>query len=320
MIEWLGISHRLCNYYLGCLSFDEDSGVSLFATSKHGLDYFDPGLRSLDEALANGVHVNGMQTLLRRLGRDLNRKTLVLGYPIRLRYHRARSGWSGYMVEPVMLFTLNGTLRDLANTTFDLLPTVNFAQLKSPGMGGDGDTIREAIQLTDDLGLAGDTGAVPELDELFSRLRAVRSEWDWQEAPDVYSLSLGTNIENLKAEGIYNRAIICGIERSNYTVGLESELERLSKLPSSSYENTAIGDWISGRVSERTTSESPVLLEPLPLNSEQRMAIEHALTRPLTVITGPAWDWKITSGNRVADECRMEWQTSVVCQQEQQSR
>jgi hypothetical protein len=29
------------------------------------------------------------------------------------------------------------------------------------------------------------------------------------------------------------------------------------------------------------------LLEPLPLNTEQREAIEHALTRPLTVITGP---------------------------------
>lgn len=278
---------RLCNYYLGCLSFDEDSGVSLFASSKHNLDYFEPGLRSLDEALVNGVRVNGMQTLLRRLGRDLNRKTLVLGYPIRLRYHRARSGWSGYKVEPVMLFTLNGTLQDLANASFELLPTVNFAHLKSMGMGGSGDIIREAIQLTDDLGLANDTGAVPELDELFSRLRALRSEWDWQEAPDVYSLSSGTKIEDLKSEGIYNRAIICGIELSIYTRGLESELERLVRLPNSSYEDTALGSWISRRVQEHSAIENSVLLEPLPLNSEQRTAVEHALTRPLTVITGP---------------------------------
>ena len=125
------------------------------------------------------------------------------------------------------------------------------------------------------------------LDELFSRLQAVRSEWDWQEVPDVDSLSPGTKIEDIKADGIYNRAIICGVERSPYTVGLESELESLIRLPSSSYEDTALGSWISRRVSERSAIETSVPLEPLPLNSEQRTAVEHALTRPLTVITGP---------------------------------
>ena len=120
---------RLCRYYLDCLSFDQDNGVSLFAASKFALDYFhDPGLPSLEGTLANGLNVDGIQPLLRRLSRDRNRKTLVLGYPIRLRFQRARTGtgWSGYLVEPVMLFALRGNLQDLANSTFDPLPTVNF--------------------------------------------------------------------------------------------------------------------------------------------------------------------------------------------------
>ena len=278
---------RLCRYYLDCLSFDEDTGVSLFAASEDALDYFDPGLPSLEETLANGVNADGMQTLQRRLDRDRNRKTLVLGYPVRLRFHRARTGRSGYLVEPVMLFALRGSPQDPANSTFEPLPTVNFAHLRSLGMGGVGDLMREATQLADDLGLAGGTLGLPELDELFSRLQAVRPEWDWQEASDVDSLSSGTKIEDLKADGIYNRAIICGIERSPYTVGLETELESLIRLPSSSYEDTALGSWISRRVSKSPPLESPDLLEPLPLNSEQRMAVEYALTRPLTVITGP---------------------------------
>ena len=278
---------RLCRYYLDCLSFDEDTGVSLFAASKDALDYFDPGLPSLEETLANGVNADGMQTLQRRLDRDRNRKTLVLGYPVRLRLHRARTGWSGYFVEPVMLFALRGSPQDPANSTFEPLPTVNFAHLRSLGMGGVGDLMREATQLADDLGLAGGTLGLPELDELFSRLQAVRPEWDWQEASDVDSLSSGTKIEDLKADGIYNRAIICGIERSPYTVGLETELESLIRLPTNSYEDTALGSWISRRVSKIPPLESHDLLEPLPLNSEQRMAVEYALTRPLTVITGP---------------------------------
>ena len=278
---------RLCRYYLDCLSFDEDTGVSLFAASEDALDYFDPGLPSLEETLANGVNADGMQTLQRRLDRDRNHKTLVLGYPVRLRLHHARTGRSGYLVEPVMLFSLRGSPQDPANSTFEPLPTVNFANLRSLGMGGVGDLMREATQLADDLGLAGGTLGLPELDELFSRLQAVRPEWDWQEASDVDSLSSGTKIEDLKADGIYNRAIICGIERSPYTVGLETELESLIRLPSSSYEDTALGSWISRRVSKIPPLESHDLLEPLPLNSEQRMAVEYALTRPLTVITGP---------------------------------
>ena len=55
---------RLSRYYLDCLSFDADNGVSLFAASKYGqLDYFDPGLSSLETTLAEGLHVQGVQPL-----------------------------------------------------------------------------------------------------------------------------------------------------------------------------------------------------------------------------------------------------------------
>ena len=278
---------QLCRYYLDCLFYDEDNGVSLFASSRYDLDYFDPGLSSLEETLASGLQREGIQPLLRRLNRDRNRNTLVLGYPLRLRLASGRSGWSGYMVEPVMLFTLRGSLRDTAMSTFEALPTVNFAHLRHFAVGGNADLMREAIQLTDDLGLANEMAALPELDELFSRLHAVRPEWDWQESPDVDALSSGTKIAGLKAQGIYNRAIICGIERSPYTVGLETELQSLTKLSEDAYDGTAIRSWLTGELQTRAVSTETALLEPLPLNAEQRMAIEYALSRPLTVITGP---------------------------------
>ena len=185
---------RLCRYYLDCLSYDSDNGVSTFAAGRQELDYFDPGLTNLAETLANGLHGDGVQALLNRLSQDRNRETLVLGYPVRLRRFRARSDRSDrsdYMLEPVMLFELRGSPNDLATAGFDTMPRVNFAHLKSPGMGGSGDLMREVLQLAEDLGLAGDTGEIPELDKLFNRLHSVRPDWDWQEAPNVDSLSTG---------------------------------------------------------------------------------------------------------------------------------
>ena len=279
---------RLSRYYLDCLSFDADNGVSLFAASKYGqLDYFDPGLSSLETTLAEGLHVQGVQPLLRQLNQDRNRKSLVLGYPVRIRYVRARSGWTGYMVDPVMLFMLRGNPRDSATLGFEPLPTVNFACLRTFSISGGSDLIREAVQLTHDLGLANALDVLPELDELFSRLQAVYPEWDWQEAPDADALSCGKEISEITIEGIYNRAVICSIERSPYTQGLETELESLNRLPDTAYEDTALGSWIAGSLSEQPEPTGSVLLEPLPLNSEQRTAIQQSLTRPLTVITGP---------------------------------
>lgn len=279
---------RLCRYYLDCLSYEMDNGVSLFASSRfNDLDYFDPGLASLDETMADGLQHDGMQPLLRKLNRDRTRKTLVLGYPVRIRQTRSRSGWTGSMVEPVMLFMLQGGPRELSTATFEVLPTVNPAFLRYFAQGGPGDLFREAIQIAEELGLADTQGGYPELDELFGRLRAVRPEWDWKEDPNVDELSARPELAKLKEQGIYNRAIICAIERSPFTQGLETELESLSKLPRGSYEDTALGSWVSGKASTLADPDAPVLLEPLPINVEQRAAIQSALTNPLTVITGP---------------------------------
>ena len=88
-------------------------------------------------------------------------------------------------------------------------------------------------------------------------------------------------------EGIFNRAIICRMERSKFTEGLEYELEHLRGLSSDSYEDTALGAWISEATPRSVSPDNQDLLEPLPLNPEQRVAVGRALTRPLTAITGP---------------------------------
>ncbi|MEI8341239.1 MAG: DEAD/DEAH box helicase, partial [Verrucomicrobiota bacterium] len=117
----------------------------------------------------------------------------------------------------------------------------------------------------------------------------MREDWDWKEEINPSKLSEGVPLSEITGAGIYNRAIIFGCERSPYTKGLEQELGKLQTVPEDKFSNTALGAWIKRDFSafRPPVLNNADLLEPLPLNSEQREAVENALTRPLTVITGP---------------------------------
>jgi len=93
---------KLCDYYLGCLNYDDFSGLSIFASSKYDdPDYVeisrfplvsDEPVDLFDDELA--------RRLWRKVRRERRRLNLVLGYPIRLKKISARSGWEGFIVEP----------------------------------------------------------------------------------------------------------------------------------------------------------------------------------------------------------------------------
>jgi len=73
-------------------------------------------------------------------------------------------------------------------------------------------------------------------------------------------------------EGIYNRCILFGCERSHYTKGLAQELANLQDFSQDQYKATALGMWLGAKndPNQPPKSEVETLLEPLPLNSEQR--------------------------------------------------
>src|SRR5579864_3476070 len=104
---------RLCRYYLDCLSHDDVSGVSQFATSSYG----DPNYIELktmpmfDPHGADPFDSEAGRRLLGRIRRD--RHTVCLGYPVRLNLIRSRQGRDGFMVEPLLLLLfkeVDGTL------------------------------------------------------------------------------------------------------------------------------------------------------------------------------------------------------------------
>src|ERR1043166_8869657 len=245
---------RLCRYYLHCLSLDDESGVSLFAQSRFSPEYIEvPVLPEFDPEERSLAGFTGVSELFQRLRTSASRQVPYLGYPVRLRAHRSEKGWAGFFVEPVFLF----------------------------------DFTDEAARLAEELGFS--EAEPPELDEFIARLVQIREDWDWKEEMNPACLSSGTPLSQISDSGIYNRAIVFGCERSPYTKGLEQELAELQKKTEEAYGPTALGAWLRRDFTafRAPAAQESELLEPLPLNSEQREAIEKGLTLPLTVITGP---------------------------------
>ena len=280
---------RLCRYYLECLSLDDEAGVRVFARSQYTLEYVElpeiPGIVTGQPLTA----FLGVDNLFHRLRSDRERKVPYIGYPVRLRKHKSAKGWEGFFLEPVFLFGFNdevlrpGQVPGLSEDA----PAINFAVIKSLAMGNDTFVMEEAGKLAEELGL-GEPDA-PDFDEVVERLIQIREEWDWKEKINPRQLSSGEPLAKLEVEGIYNRCIVFGCERSPYTKGLEQELAKLQEESEDRYKSTALGMWLERKIEPHQAFASEVItvLEPLSLNSEQREAIDHALTRPLTVITGP---------------------------------
>lgn len=279
---------ELCRYYLQCLSLDDEAGVRLFARSNFDLDYVElpevPGI--ITDQLVTAFP--GVVKLFYRFRSGRERKVPCLGFPVRLK-RVTTPRWEGFMLEPVFLFGFGDeALRHGSNISLsEEMPALNSSVVKSLAMGNDAFAMEEAAKLAEELGLG--ESEIPDFEEVTERLTQIRSEWDWREPINVREMSKGAPLSQLEIEGIYNRCIVFGYERSPYTKGLELELAKLQQESEERYRSTALGMWLHGGEGgqERSREDDSALLEPLPLNSEQREAISHALSHPLTVITGP---------------------------------
>jgi very-short-patch-repair endonuclease len=278
---------RLCSYYLACLAQDEDGGISVFASNKFGdLDYSE--LAELPLAADSDIFgTDGARRLMARMRKDRGRLGMYLGYPCALKHQKSRkSNWEGFFVEPLFLFPAE--FEDGPNGAPKLqlgFPLFNRLAIRRL-CGSDRDEfLEEFVQLEQELGLT-DSDDIPELDELAQRLAAVRPEWPWKEDILPHSLMHAPSLSAIDEAGIYNRAVVVIGERSPYTQGLESELRQIARVSSSDLEKTVLGQWLTLKPSE-SAKEAVSVIEVLPLNSEQRHAIEQAMVAPLTIITGP---------------------------------
>ena len=99
---------RLCQYYLDCLSHEDLGGVSLPAHPNNGVREYAELEISPFAGDATALHSPEPQEFLNELERDMSRKTLFLGYPVRLK----GIGRNSFKIEPLFLFSYQEQYRD----------------------------------------------------------------------------------------------------------------------------------------------------------------------------------------------------------------
>lgn len=283
---------KICRYYLECLSFDNEQGVSTFADGEFGVDYAELETFPHDDEGSSALFTNpDVSRLVSKMNRERFKKTLYLGFPTSVHSFTARTGKRYRMVEPVMLFPMElDSMAGTAEPKFQLqYPQFNFKAIGNL-LGTRGpQLLQEVIALGEQLGLNSEPDEMPELDELFLRLHDLCNGWSWIENPDPENLEKEPRL-NEADPGVYNRAVVILGERSGYTAGLETELAALQNKDESDLENTALGDWVLHADKDpepQPVAEDMPLLEVLPLNTEQRQAVRSAMNQKLTVVTGP---------------------------------
>lgn len=272
---------RLCRYYLDCLAQDADNGVTAPIADEAG--YVElPSMPLVSRGAPVIVMEEKAVQLVGRTARDPT-SVAYLGYPIVLRAGRRRAKETGPCLEPILLWSIDTTCAVL-----DDVPVINLAAMQTLPSAGSGRPTDEAIQLSHDLGLNAEPADLLGFDELIQRLHELRPQWCWKEPPDPYRLGEEPAIATIGKPGTYNRCLIVQGARSKYTMGLESELDWLIRHAAKQVVGTALGDWLTGPPPPHGETVSPEpLLELLPLNDEQRAAIQKALVDRLTVVTGP---------------------------------
>ena len=278
---------NLCRYYLECLAHESGSGISIVAAN--AADYVP--LSALPFACSAGkppAADRAAKRMVQKVRREKGQLTLYVGYAIRLRTIRLRNE-EETRIEPVLLYpveeTPEGNLDSIRPASG--IPLFNLEVLKSLPAADSGNVVDEAIHLTEDLGLANTDDDLPQWDEIVLRLQRCRPEWEWQEDLNPYALSTGVPLSELRAPGIYNRAVLFAGARSPFTYGLEIELRKLAQLEDAAVRDTALGLWLRDMDIEAAPLEDRPILEVLPLNTEQRQSVVQGLSAPLTVVTGP---------------------------------
>jgi very-short-patch-repair endonuclease len=280
---------KLSSYYLECLAKDMESGVWCYASNKFGAPDYGQ-IYSLPQISENNdseiFESESVKKVINKVRREKNNLTLQLGYPINLRKVTTKTN-EFFVVEPIFLFPFE-------TETFQYsysprlkpeMPSFNVEAIKHLSGLDKNELFEEIIILNEELGLNNALDYQPDLDDLFYKLQELRPQWNWLESIDVEKLTVKKLDEATKI-GIHNSAAVFSTERSRYTVGLEKELTDFRFFEPNQYSNSILSKFLTQEFDSFEFEDLP-LVEPIPLNDEQRSAVNLALQSPLTVITGP---------------------------------
>lgn len=140
----------------------------------------------------------------------------------------------------------------------------------------------------------------------------------WRETGDLRGLRTDPPLQEIEQTGIYNRAILCALPKSQYASRLIGELREIAtKASDETLAGTALCTLFgpsadeSNEIASRTGEDPSPIAEPVLLNGDQREAVSAALRDRLTVVTGPPGTGKSTVVQSVLANLALRGQTGL---------
>lgn len=260
---------QLCQYYLNCIALENANSIS---TPKL-VNEDEPQFVEINTPFINGIIDEQLVGFITNNTRQ--RKTAMVGYPVIVCDNK---------IIPLLLFQVTA---DYGVVDMSTTPFVNKA-IVDLFISDSEEQMQELLFIEEQLGLNNDN-VIVDIKSAANSLKVLRPNWQWKEDPNPDTIEPNESISLIDEDGIYNRCVLMQADLNNYTMGLEMELNALSKISKESYKDTALYQWMYAEVGEADiqTIQKEELLEILPLNTEQDDAIKHALHAPLTIVTGP---------------------------------
>ena len=264
---------NLCKYYGSCIELENNTtiSVSIFNNDK----YID--LSWLDDSVLKGSAINAFLRNHKEKEHDL-----LIGYPI-LKIKQTLS--------PVFLLPISysdGTHNKKEGFYIDKEILINKDIIDRYSVNNRIENIYELRELEEHLGFANGNFTIndsSDISNILNTLRTIRPAWEWKDMLDAQQLAIGA-ISQERNEGILNRAILIAKEPTPYTVGLANELVRLSEMPIESISASILYKFLTKAPLKASFSQIPIV-EVLPVNQEQKKAIQAALSSDLSLIAGP---------------------------------
>ena len=209
---------------------------------------------------------------------------IMYGYPILIDRQRAN-------IVPVFLQPVEHDPPDdelTVRLTHDW-PEFNDEFSRSIGVTGR----EERNQLLDELGIVEDAELPPEGLTHFARRLAELGLSTAIEPIDPKCIASDPALRDIKSYGLVNRHILVIADRPQFTRNLQQELRQLSKKQFSERVGDTSLSYFFGSIPRRDVSKEDhsdtanQVTEVVPLNDEQRSAVQSAFRDDLTVVTGP---------------------------------
>jgi superfamily I DNA and/or RNA helicase len=272
---------NLCNYYLDCISREQENEVSEVISSVNETFF------NLEQIPLYKIIPFDSLKLLSKQNKFKNNRFMV-GYPTLFKWKKSNHGNSYCSVIPLFLFEADElSLKKNQLTINDKYAHFNISFLKSLNGCGEQESnliiisnIYEKLNINDSIDNS-------DLDTIIGKLQEIYPEWKWNDNFESTKLRKYDNSERFET-GIYNFGFLFDADFTKYTKGLEYELLELSKMKYLNIEGTQLSKWLfPSKLTEDVENEKFEIIEPFSTNDQQRLAIQNSLTKSLTVIDGP---------------------------------